>query len=112
VIVVRYYSLSGTFRTLHKASFPDRVAALDAVRSYVEPAGFTNVREADDGPDAEPGEYRYTARTPGGRAGRVVATACVLDGSEYDDLAREHEAGSHGEVRPVWCPACAPGGAP
>lgn len=69
-IEIRFMTLNGPFRTATTRSFASLQEALAGVRAYVEPFGFSNVKTVHDD---DPGEVRFIARTPNGRAGRNVA---------------------------------------
>jgi hypothetical protein len=72
MIKVRFAALTGLTGFTGTAEFESPADALAAVQTYAASAGFTNVKIVDDDLD---GEWRYTARTPGGRNGRNVAYA-------------------------------------
>jgi hypothetical protein len=74
-VEVRFMSLTADatgrseFREVGRATFPTSMAATAAVKLHAELAGFTNVKLVDDDDES----LRWTATTPGGRAGRNVA---------------------------------------
>ena len=70
MIRVRFMSVKGKFRVLKTLDFDNlRQARYDIVEFY-SPLGFSNFNLID----TDPGEGgRFTATTPGGRAGRNVA---------------------------------------
>jgi hypothetical protein len=69
-LIVRFITLSGPIRTVGKKSFASTMDAIQAVRDYVEPLGFKNVRMIEE-EDAY--SVRFTAKTPNGRNGSNVA---------------------------------------
>ena len=72
-LLVRFFTLSGafTFAGIEK-TYTSTAAALAAVKEYAAAGGYTDVKAVD-----EDGGYsiRFTAKTPGGRAGRNIALA-------------------------------------
>lgn len=69
MVHVRFCSLSGKFTVGKAESFESIKEAENAVKAYVEPYGYTNVKFVEDADD----NARFTAKTPGGRNGRNVA---------------------------------------
>lgn len=67
---VTFYSLTGDFKSVRQESFNTEAEALAAAKAHAEPAGYTNVKIVLD---TDGFTLRFTARTPGGRAGRNVA---------------------------------------
>lgn len=65
---VRFMTLTGAFQVAKREVFPSHAAAEAAIRAYAAEGGFSNVKAIDDDEDE-----RFTARTPGGRAGRNIA---------------------------------------
>ncbi len=78
-IAVRFMTLAGPFTTLRTESFATLTGAGAAVVAHAQSGGFSNVARVEED---DPGSYRFTARTPGGRGGRNVAFADVLDGAK------------------------------
>ncbi len=71
MVKVTFYSLTGAFKSVKSEEFETEAKALEAVRAYAEPAGFTNVKIVEEDDMCS---IRFTAKTPGGRGGRNVAT--------------------------------------
>lgn len=70
MIAVTFLSLSGPLKHLHTTVFADEKVALAAVVAHATSGGYTGVKTVDDETDG----LRWTARTPGGRPGRNVAS--------------------------------------
>jgi len=89
MIEVQFYALTGKFHPAKTELFPALSAATEAVKAYAEAGGYTGVRFVD-GPEDE---FRWTAKAPGGRAGRNVAFGVDLAGEfasdNLGDLIRE-----------------------
>lgn len=69
-ISIRFMSVEGRFRIVRTEMFVSETAAMEAVTAYAHSVGHTNVKVKLD---AEDDGIRYTATTPGGRAGRNIA---------------------------------------
>lgn len=60
--------------TMPAEVFATTEEARRAIEARIAPLGYTRVKIAEEGPDDYgSGEWRVTATTPGGRAGRNVA---------------------------------------
>lgn len=70
MLIVRFMSTSGKFKTIEEFTCKDTRELLDRVKGRYAPLGFTNFAIVDEG-DHDGG--RVTAKTPGGRSGRNVA---------------------------------------
>lgn len=84
MVTVRFMTLTGRFAEAKRADYADLGAAEEAVKAYAANAGFTGVKRVDDEEDAG---VRFTAKTPGGRAGRNVAFVDVGFGFDGEDVA-------------------------
>jgi len=71
MVNIQFVALSGPPKTIRSEVFQSPTEALAAVKAYAEAGGFTKVKLAQD--DDPYDGWRYTATTPGGRAGRNVA---------------------------------------
>lgn len=71
MIEIRFVALSGPPKVVKTEKFQSSKDAIDAVRAYAEPSGFTNIKLVD-GDDPYDG-FRITGKTPGGRNGRNLA---------------------------------------
>lgn len=80
-VTVRFFSLvAGSIAVVRKAEFKSTEEATAAVEEHARSGGFTNVKLIRD---VEFDGIRWTARTPGGRAGRNIADG--QEGFEGDD---------------------------
>ena len=80
MLAVRFMNLdNGPFREMRAEVFATDREALAAVEAHAASAGFSSVRKVQDD---EPWHVRYTARTPGGRAGRNIAFADYVPDDE------------------------------
>lgn len=71
-MTVRFFSLAAAdIAVVRTEQYPNAAAALSAVKSHADSGGYTTVRVVD----GEDEGLRYTATTPGGRAGRNIAAA-------------------------------------
>lgn len=69
MLTVTFYTLVGKFARVKTETFETHAAAVNAVKAYAEPSGYTNVQFVDESDDGG----RITGRTPGGRGGRNIA---------------------------------------
>lgn len=85
LIELQFYTLSGEFKRTKTEVFKNSTEALNAVKAYAEPQGYTNIKLVDgDGPDEG---LRFTGRTPGGRNGRNIALGDWVLGEGEDFYA-------------------------
>lgn len=84
MVTVRFMALTGAFKETKREDFADLGAATKAVTEYATAAGFVNVKKVDDEEDFG---VRWTAKTPGGRAGRNVAFGDVGFGFDGEVVA-------------------------
>lgn len=71
-LIVQFFSLTGNFARVKTETFATEKEALQAVKTYAEPQGYTNIKVACEDPlDG----IRFIGRTPGGRNGRNIAIA-------------------------------------
>lgn len=75
MITVRFYTLTNPFRELRREDFETMAEARRAVEAHAASGGFRNVRDVPD-----PDSWRFTATSPGGRAGRNIAYI------DYDEI--------------------------
>lgn len=73
VFLVRLMSLSGPFRVVREERLSSLAEVKAAVESHAIAGGYSKVKLAEDWEECD--GYRFTATTPGGRAGRNVAYA-------------------------------------
>lgn len=68
MVEIQFMTLTGDYRTLRTEEFADIGKATLAVQEHATSGGFTKVKSACDGD-----QIRFTATSPGGRAGRNIA---------------------------------------
>lgn len=72
-----FWSLEGKFARVKEEEFDTETEALTAARQYAEPQGYTKIKFAVSEEEFD-GSQRITGTTPGGRAGRNIATVDQL----------------------------------